>query len=81
MRISNAKFEKDAKFPNLVSFSLLSRHPTTNLLNFELGWVVGDKERVVGDEGCVGGFVTNSIEEKTSGFGIRRVKVVAVRQG
>jgi hypothetical protein len=29
----------------------------------------------------VGGFVTNSIEEKTSGFGIRRVKVVAVRQG
>jgi hypothetical protein len=74
MRISNAKFEKDTKFPNLVSFSLLSRHPTTNLLNFEVGWVVGD-------EGGVGGFVTNSIEEKTSGFGIRRVKVVAVRQG
>jgi hypothetical protein len=54
-------------------FSLLYRHPTTHLLNFEVGR--GD------DEGWVGWFVTNSMEDKTWGFGIRRVKDVAMRQG
>jgi hypothetical protein len=37
-----------------LSFSLISS-PTTHLLDLEVGWV--------GDEGWVGGFVTNSVED------------------
>jgi hypothetical protein len=44
--------------------SLLSRHSTTHLLNFEVRWVGG------GDEGWVVGFVINSMEDKTWGVGI-----------
>ncbi len=56
--------------------SLLYRHSTTHLLNFEFGG-----GGLGGDEGWVGWFVTNSMEDKTWGFGIRRVKDDAVRQG
>jgi hypothetical protein len=52
--------------------SLLSCHPLTQLRS----WVGGRF-----DEGWVGGFVINSMEDTTYGLGIKRVKDVAVRKG